>query len=290
MPEPFAEKLTFVMKVLSISRSRLAATLGVDKSVVGRWGTGAAKPSAHSLSQLNALMAEQIDGFTGLDWDRDVDGLAELLGVESPKLRPTTARFGDGLSLPILEQSRITTRLRGGAYEGLFRSTRPYAQRPGFFIHDLLMIREDPNGLLRMSISTGGVTVDGWVLLLQNQLFCIGAELTSGGMVFAIINGVNTLQAGMVDGLILSCALDPGRTPTASTAVFERVGDLTDYPGADNLRFEELAGGDFVSPAESVPEALRDHLSRDIGPSQLAVGGDWLLRLPLARSMSRGLT
>mgnify|MGYP000007444798 CR=1 FL=1 len=36
-------------------RGRLAADLGVDKSVVGRWATGAVRPSDHNLSRLTAL-------------------------------------------------------------------------------------------------------------------------------------------------------------------------------------------------------------------------------------------
>ena len=39
----------------------------------------------------------------------------------------------------------------------------------------------------------------------------------------------------------------------------------------------------------SVPDELRAHLVRDIGPEQLASGGDWLLRSPLARTLARGL-
>ena len=37
---PLAPKLEFVLKALSMSRGRLAAQLGVDKSAVGRWVTG----------------------------------------------------------------------------------------------------------------------------------------------------------------------------------------------------------------------------------------------------------
>jgi DNA-binding transcriptional regulator YiaG len=46
MSEPFSAKLSLVLKVFSMSRGRLAADLGIDKSVVGRWVTGAVKPSA----------------------------------------------------------------------------------------------------------------------------------------------------------------------------------------------------------------------------------------------------
>jgi hypothetical protein len=44
-----------------------------------------------------------------------------------------------------------------------------------------------------------------------------------------------------------------------------------------------------VAPEGSVPEPLARHLVRDIGPASLAAGGDWLLAMPIARSLSRGL-
>jgi len=289
MPSPFADKLAFALKALGMSRGRLAAELGVDKSVVGRWVTGAVKPSAHNLTSLTAVIALRSPGFTVLDWDRDLDGLAALLGVDPLLANGGHAKITDWLPSALMDQALSTTKLRAGAYEGFYRSTRPYAQKPGRFIHDQVMIRLEENGLLRFDMSTGGVPVEGRVMLLHTQLFCIGAEMTSGSLVFAIVNGVATVQAGMLDGLLLSCALDPGRTPTASAVVFERIGQLSDDPDADWAKFCELASGDPEVGPEDLPASLCDHLVRDIGPAQLATGGDWLLRLPIARSMSRGL-
>jgi hypothetical protein len=289
MSEPFSEKLTFVLKVLSMSRARLAADVGVDKSVVGRWATGAVKPSAHNLSALSALMAQRVPGFTALDWERDLEGLAALFGVEPGMLAPTyAAGLRGGLPLPFLGQILATTAMRGAAYEGFYRSTRPYAANPGRFLHDHCMVRKDQSGLLRLNMATGGVFVDGWVLPLHNQLFIIGAEFTSGALVFGLLHGVNTVQAQIVDGLILSPILDTGRTPTASTIVLERIEDLSGDLVADEARFSQFAAIDPVAPEGSVPEPMREHLLRDIGPAQLALGGDWLLRLPLARSLARG--
>jgi hypothetical protein len=289
MSSPLAPKLDFVLKALSMSRGRLASELGVDKSAVGRWVTGAVAPSAHNLAQFTALVATRVSGFTILDWDRDLEGLAEVMGVATPGM---VRAAGDSSApiLPFFEESRVTTRMRGGAYEGFFRSTRPYAQHPGAFIHDHVMMRKEPNGLLRFAMEAGGVSVDGWMILMQNQLFGVGAELTSGGCVFAVLNGVSTLQAGVLDGLILYCALDPGRTPTATAAIFERIGDLTGDRQADDARFAELAALEPVAPPGSVPEAIQKHLLRDFGPEQMAAGGDLLLRLPLIQSMSRGLS
>ena len=289
MASPLADKLDFALKALSMSRGRMAAELGVDKSAVGRWMSGAAAPSAHNMSQLTALVAQRVEGFTALDWERDLEGLAEAIGVAPPGPR-RGAGGAPTFSIPLLDESLATSRLRGAAYEGFYRTTRPYAQHPGQFIHDQVMIRPDPSGFLRLSMIAAGVAVEGQVLLLQNQLFFVGAEMTSGAFVFAIFNGVSTVQAGLVDGLVLFCALDPARTPTATAAIFERIGDLSGDAAADEARFEALGRQPHIATDASAPEHIRSHLVRDLGPGQIASGGDWLLRMPLFRSMARGLT
>jgi hypothetical protein len=58
--------------------------------------------------------------------------------------------------------------------------------------------------------------------------------------------------------------------------------------GVDKSVVAESASGNPVPPEGSVPEAIRRHLARDIGPAQLAMGGDWLLRMPVSRSIARG--
>src|SRR5579859_784 len=156
MTEPFSEKLTLILKVLSMSRARLASELGLDKSVVARWASGATEPSGHNMAQLSTLMARSIPGFTALDWDRDLKSLAALLGV-APAPAPPSSAAHRGLPLPFLDQMIAATALRAGAYEGFYRSTRPYAGHPGRFIHDHSFVRLGPDGLLRFRMATGGV-------------------------------------------------------------------------------------------------------------------------------------
>lgn len=289
MPRRFAAKFEFVLKALSMSRGRMAAELGIDKSVVGRWARGAVKPSADNLARLTALVAARVAGFTTLDWERDPAGLARVLGVD-PETAPGTEgwRLGDGPHREVLDEILATTERRGAAYEGFYRSTRPYADLPGRFIHDRMMIRRDANALLWFDLRCGRVAVEGWVLPQQNQLFVVGAENASGSLAFGIFNGVSATQAGLIDGLLLGCALDANRTPTAHAMVFERIGDLTGDAAADDARFAELTTMEGLAPEDSVSAELVAHLTRDIGPSQVALGGDWLLRLPLTRSLSRG--
>jgi hypothetical protein len=286
--EAFHRKLAFVLKALSISRGTLAAELETDKSVVGRWVSGRVQPSSHNLTRLSAYIGTRVEGFTALDWERPISGLAPMLGA-SAEVADHVARPRDAVRLPLVVESRATTARRGGAYEGIFRTTRPYAQRPGVFQHDIILIRRDPEGDLRFQLSNSGVLVEGVVLLLQNQLFVVSAEHTSGAFAFAILNGVNTVQAGVLDGLMLWCSLDAERTPTASAIMLERIADLSGDPAADDARFAELAAADPVAPEGSVAPQIIAHLTRDPGPSQIAAGGDWLLTSPLSRSLARGL-
>lgn len=289
MPSAFSSNLGFLLKYLSLSRSQLAAALKVDKSIVGRWMTGAVAPSAHNLARLTALVASRVEGFNSLDWDRNLESLANLLGVSPSTVSGSAAvASAGGLPLALLGQIVSATALRGRAYEGFFRSTRPYAGEPGLFIHDHGIIRREDNGLLRLRMGTGGVFVDGWMLLLNDQLFCVGSQLTNGSLVFGIFNGVPSVRADVIDGLTLSPILDIGRTPTATAIVFERIGDLTGDIEADDARFAELAELDPLAAEGSVAQELADHLVRNIGPDQLALGGDWVLRSPASRTRSRG--
>jgi transcriptional regulator with XRE-family HTH domain len=285
VPEPFHPKLAFALKALSISRGTLAAELGIDKSVVGRWVSGQVRPSSHNLSRLSAYIATRVDGFTTLDWERTIGGLAPMLGA-SPEAAGTGR--ADMVQLPLVTESRATTVRRGSAYEGFFRTTRPYAQYPGRFMHDVILIRRGEEGDLRFLLINGGVKVEGVVLLLQNQIFIISAEQTSGAYAFAILNGVNTVRAGVLDGLMMWCSLDAARTPTASAILLERVGELSDDPEADDALFAKLCAADCLAPEGSLSPEIINHLTRDVGPSQIASGGDWLLTLPLSRSLARG--
>jgi transcriptional regulator with XRE-family HTH domain len=288
MSDLFHQKLGFVLKALSISRGALAAELGVDKSVVSRWVTGRVLPSDNNLARLSALVAARVPGFGVLDWERTPQNLASVLGAD-PAVAGGAAAAIDRLRLPLLDQSRYGTERRGGAYIGIFRSTRPYAQMPGRFMHDAFMIRRGEDGDLTFVMMNRAVKVEGVCLMLQNQIFVIGAEMASGAFCFAIFNGVNTPQAGLLDGLVMWCLDDRERTPTAAGIVLERVCDLTGDAAIDEARFAELCYPNPIAAEGSLPPELVAHLSREIGPSQIPAGGDWLLSLRPSRSLSRGM-
>ena len=284
MTAPFSEKLSLVLKMLSMSSGKLASELKLDKSVISRWLRGSVQPSAHNLALLSSLVATHVKGFSTLDWERDRDGLLEMFGAEPRAIR------GERRALPIAiwDQMIATAALRGSAYEGIFRSTRASPSNPGAFLHDHGMIRRDEIGLLRLTMGTAGTVVEGWMLPLHNQLYSIAADVTSGVLLFGIFNGLGTVKVDVFDGLTLTPSLDAGRTPTAMAMICERIQDLSDDREADDRRLAELVAQNPMAPEGSVPEHIQKHLARDIGPAQLPFGGDWLLNMPVSRSLARG--
>lgn len=287
----FSSRLSLALKALSISRGRLAADLGVDKSAVARWIAGSVRPSEHNIARLTALIARHRPDFNILDWDLEPEAFAVALGVRKTPhpaaATPTADGAPTGLPLPLLPQIAALTKLRASAYEGFFRTTRPSALMPGRFLHDHGLVRLDPSGLLVYRMGIAGTEFHGWLLPIHNQLFCVSTEMTSGSMVFAIFNGVAQNLAEVIDGITLSTALDAGRTITAAPIILHRLGDLSGDDAADEARYQELINGNPVAPEGSIPEAIVQHLSRNFGPDHLATG-DWMMTMAQVRSMARG--
>lgn len=140
MQSSFGERLTLALKALSMSRGRLAAELQVDKSLVGRWASGAVHPAAHNLERLTRLLAEKHPGLTLLDWEREPADFAAFFGVDPVSV---TQPRQPGVPLPpeTLDAAYASTSQRGEAYEGLWRATHPAVIAPGRFFHEHGMIR-----------------------------------------------------------------------------------------------------------------------------------------------------
>ena len=192
------------------------------------------------------------------------------------------------LVLPLLGQVAEMTALFGRRYEGFYRSTRPYSGRDGFYMHDHLLVRMGPDGLLRLRIATAGVIADGWVLPFQNHLFVICTEFTGGHLLFAIMHAVHSVEVKVLDGITLNNSFDIMRTPTATRVVHHRIADLSGDVSADDARLLALAEETPIEAEDQIPEAIRAHLTPDVGPGAAAAGGDWLLRLPVVGSLSSG--
>ena len=294
MAPHFHEKLTLVLKALSMSRGRLAAELGIDKSLVGRWASGVVSPSAHNLENLTRLIAGRCPGFTMLDWDGDLTSVAARLGVAAP-VNGHQARGGYGepasLPLPVIDMARMTTERRGATYEGFWRTTRPSVLMPGRFFHDHGIIRRHENGLLEFKVGGAGLLFDGWLLPAEGQLFAILFDTVGQTPIFVIWNGVPLSKASFLDGIVMAAALNAARTPSAYPIVMERIGDLTGDRAADDATCAELFARDPLAAEDSIPEELARHLVRDIGPRAAAAGiGDMFLLSPLTATLSRGET
>jgi hypothetical protein len=287
----FSGKLDLALKALSLSRGRLAADLGVDKSLVGRWASGAVTPSEHSLSLLTQLIASKRPGFTMLDWDRDIEALAHVFGVELAANDHETAAAPptSSLPLPFVDQARTTTARRGATYEGFWKSTRPSVIMPNRFFHDCGMFRREADGLLNCRMGGSGLFFEGFLLPAEGQLFAILYDSVGQTPIFLIINGTPLPKAEALDGLVMAASLDPARTPAAYPIIFERIGDLSGDRAADDARCKEMIAADHAAAEGSVPDRVRQHLLPDIGPGAAEKGGDLILVAHITNTFARGL-
>jgi hypothetical protein len=286
---PLAAKLELVLKALNMSRGRLAADLGVDKSLVGRWVSGAYVPSGHNLSRLTALIAERRNGFTLADWDRPLPDLASFFGVDPIVTRPAGAplQLNDPalLRLSSAATARRETERRGEAYEGFWQALQPATTQQGALLNSQAWIRRE-DGLLRICWGGAGWRCSGWLMPVMGQLYGMMADDADDSILFCILNGVSMPRVEAMDGLILVNAKDVTSTPTAGACLLRRIGELSGDMAADEARYEALRAE--AGLAEDVPDDIRAHLFRDIGPEMARNGGDMLLRAPVQRSLSRG--
>ncbi len=287
--DDFPAKLALAMKILSLSRGRLAAELRVDKSVVARWLGGVNAPSGHNLSSLTTTIAGRRPGFTGLDWEHDLEAFTLALGVEAPTHTPATPSIETSWLPPeVLKEALMTTEARGGAYEGFWRSTRPAIDQPGRFMVDRILIRRGAHGLLTFRLTVADMVFEGVAFPSQAQLFAFCADPNTGVFIFSISNTVLRNRADVMDGLTLTLQRVGGGVPVAGAFVMERTGLLSDDPAADDARHAAMAAGDPLAPEGSVAEDVVAHLTQSVSAVAQAAGGAFLLAMPFGQSMSRG--
>ncbi|WP_421787655.1 hypothetical protein [Hyphobacterium sp.] len=280
-PSLFAEKLQLVLKSLSISRTGLAASLNVDKSLVGRWASGAVIPSEHNISLLTRFIAERIDGFTMLDWERDLPEFTARLGLAEA---PVDNAMRDWVPDALIEEATRGARRRANAYEGIWRSTRYSSDLPGRFLYDISLIRCNADGIIDFISGIEGVRYRGRAMLLQHQLFSIAADEEAVTMMFGIFNGVARQKAEVLDGLSIATLRDAGSSPFCSAVVMHRIADLTGDADADVKLFEDtVSAQNPLAPENEVPEDIRRHLATTTIPE---VPG--LMRMMFQSSMARG--
>jgi transcriptional regulator with XRE-family HTH domain len=281
--ERFAKNLGLLLKLASMSGARLASGLAVNKSVVSRWLNGEARPSAANLARLTALVAARSPGFNEADWERDPQGFAALFGMEvGAREQPAPV-----LPIPGWEEMAATAALRGAAYEGFFRTTRPGRSGPGEFVHDHVMVRRDAEGMLRLRMGNNGASIGGVLIPWHGQIYMIFEDAIGGTMLFAVFNGLGAAKIEAFDGLALVPGFDLTHTFALMAAICERVGDLSGDAEADDRRFQALIETRHEAALGSIPQAVQRHLVRDVGPAQLALGGELLPTMPLSRSLTR---
>jgi hypothetical protein len=286
----FAMRLDLVLKALSMSRARLAADLGIDKSLAGRWVSGAVQPSAYNLERLTNHIAGKCPGFTMLDWERDLAGVAERLGVDMAMVpSPAAAASQRSASLPplpygLVELARRETGRRGAAYQGRWKVTRLSSSGAMKFMVEHALISHDGETLSFRHFG-GGWEVRGWLLVLSVQLYGVICDASDDSLGFYVLNGVTAARANCIDGIFTTVCADRSLTPNAQVVVFERIGELAadDDDWAASL-IARAAGVD----ASEVPENVRAAVAPDTGPKAAAAGGEAMLRVPIDRSLCHG--
>lgn len=284
----FPSRLLLALKALSISRGRLASELAVDKSVISRWLSGRQAPTGQNLANLTALVAGRRPGFTLLDWETDLDALSTKLGVAPDESARPWGPLAGWLPDSVLQETKTLTDLRGDAYEGFWRTTRPAIGQPGRFIHDACLIRRAENGFLTSRIAVEDMRFQGWTFLTQTQLFTVMSEPRTGMFTFSIFNAVLRQRAEVLDGVSMGLQRVGGGSPAAMGCMMERVGFLSGDAAADDAAFEEAAKADPLAPEGSIPPDIAARLMPDVGPTALAAGGMAILHMPFATSLSRG--
>lgn len=297
----FADKLNLVLRALTMSRGRLASELGVDKSVVSRWTSGATDPSAHNLANLTALIAARIAGFTLLDWERDIASLAELLGVD-PALAPAPIRRRSPppsvdeapqdlgvLDLPFgaMQLAMTDMHRKSHSYEGHYTSVRPSVLKPGMVLRDHIIMRREGGRMMMRTVGAGRENA-GWVVSAQDQLYCVLGDDGDDSLAFMLLNGTPAPRALVLDGIYMSVTLDQGRSIVALPTVLTRISDLSEDPAVDDAIVAEAKKKPLIVDAAELEPRMREHLFREVGPGRHAEGGELLMRIPWEESMATG--
>ena len=285
----FPAKLDLALKALSFSRVSLAHDLGVDKSLVGRWLSGAVHPTEHNLARLAALVALRQPDFRLADWYRPLAAFGAMFGLSLPD--PVPAELPPfSLLGPIEARAKEETTRRGAVYEGFWRTTRASLLMPDQIFHDYGMIRCGDGGLLEVIMHGSGLSFEGWMLPVEGNLFVFLRDQTGRTPMSLVFRGVNLPRAMVLDGLLMLAALDAGRTLGAIPILLERVGDLGSDRAADDARCSGLHQ-QAPAPLDPVsPEEVRARLYRDCGPLAAAGGGTGFLSIGAQDSLSRGTT
>lgn len=238
--QDFGAKLTLALKALNLSRGKLAARVGVDKSLVGRWASGQVMPTGHNLARISEIVGGLKPGFSILAWEQPEGAFAEFFGIaERPEPAQQPAASG-AYSLKSRPVSLEETAFSGSAYPGIYAGFREAFANTGALIMEMHMLHmEGPE--LKFCGHDGFFTHSGHVLLIKGQVYLFGeSDTRQDGMMFCVFHGVNGSRAMVLDGIQLSVAADKYFTPAAIKMVMLRIADLTGDHRVDRARFEAI--------------------------------------------------
>lgn len=282
----FSERLQLVMKAVALSRGQLAADLGVDKSVVSRWVSGATVPTDHNLARLTAVVARQVPGFTMLDWERDLEALRAGLGLAGSPAGGTQPAVVPDLAQPLLDLPGFArlpafgpaaheTAARGIRYCGLWQSWMPTVGRPDLFHCEHTVIRQEGGWLKGQALGfcyrwpLAGFIANGQLLLVCSD---------ASDFVFRQFNRADQPIIDEVDGLMLAAASLPHQAPTACRVVMVRLLDGEAGEAEIEAALAARAAERASYGADEMPEGLAAALLPDCGPAAERAGGERLLR------------
>lgn len=290
----FSDQLLLVMKAIALSRSQLAADLGVDKSVISRWVSGATVPSGHNLARLTARIARDVPGFTMLDWEQDLPALRARLGIVPPDgeaalmarreathpavvadLAQPLGDLPDFAHLPAFGPAAHETAARGIRYCGLWRSYMPTVGRPGLFHCEHTVIWAQGNWLAGFALGVcyrwplAGFIANGQLLLTFSD---------ASDFVFRQFNRADQPIIDEVDGLMLAAASLPHQAPTACRVIMVRVCDSSATRHELEAMLEAHAAERAYLTTDELPDGMAAALLPDSGPAAERNGGDRLLR------------
>jgi transcriptional regulator with XRE-family HTH domain len=285
----FADRLTVVMKAIALSRGQLAADLGVDKSVVSRWLTGATVPTNHNLARLTARVARDQPGFNMHDWERDFDSLKARLGLGAgdatatamstqpavvPDLVEPLRDLPNFARLPAFLPAVHETAARGPRYCGLWQSWMPTVGQPNLFHCEHTVIWREGSWLAGFALGVcyrwplAGFIANGQLLLTFSD---------ASDFVFRQFNRADQPIIDAVDGLMLAAASLPHQAPTACRVIMVRVLHETSKADIDAAVTARAAERAFLE-ADRLPPGMAEALLPDCGPAAEAIGGERLLR------------
>lgn len=302
----FADRLNLALKALSIGRGRLAADIGVDKSMISRWLGGTARPSAHNIERLTRLIAGHAPGFSLLDWEGDLASFSRRLGVAgpdadaappppplSPPLSPLASpaagtRLCHPGNLPFgsLDAAAAETQRRAAAYAGRWRITRLRSSGILQPVVEYALIRPDGDGLM-LEVLFETHRLRGWLLVSNGTLYSFVSDSGDDSFAYYCLNGVVGPRANVIDGIHCSVGGHRTTTPFAQAIVMERIGDL-EGEAADAAWADAAMARWSEVPADSLVPEVFAAITRDFGRTPAAAGGEAILRVPIERSLASG--